>query len=66
MQSKQAHTDVGITKGERDGAKQGIVRFWKGCAERGLMEWHPLRQLPEFLWATAPHLWQGTGKDARY
>ncbi|HCS32213.1 MAG TPA: hypothetical protein DIW32_06335 [Eubacterium sp.] len=50
--------------GKDDGAKQGIVRFWKGCAERGLMEWHPLRQLPEFLWATAPHLWQGTGTDA--
>jgi|GEM_PF-4248474 len=29
MQSKQAHTDVGIAKGERDGAKQGIVRFWE-------------------------------------
>ena len=27
--AKQAHTDVVVTKGERDGAKQGVVRFWK-------------------------------------
>ena len=36
--AKQAHTDVVVTKGERDGAKQGVVRFWKGWTERKILK----------------------------
>ena len=49
--AKQAHTDVGVTKGERDDAKQGIVRFLEGLVRRcGARVWRAFAEIVGRAW----------------
>ena len=50
--AKQAHTDVGVTKGERDDAKQGIVQFLGGLVQWcGARAWRAFAEIAGRVWS---------------